>query len=189
MGGDLLWPACAAALAGLAVLRWSWSRKARSVAVNTLGGGLLALSALLAGAEAGAWGVSVASLVAMGVAMVLLAFAALRAPRGRATGTERRARILPDAGEPLQLGRRALAFVEVVIGGFAASIALGIATRALGLLVGWSEADAVAAAFFVVPIAWGILACVLLMQQAHRARWITLGLSTLPVVPALLAGS
>ena len=122
MGDDLIWPASLAALAGVGVLRFAWSRAQRSKLANAGGWGLLALATVLAAAEAGAWGVSVAWLFAM-------------------------------------------------------------------LAVGWAEADANAAALLAVPIVWGVLATIVLMQHTRRAQFLTLALATLPLFPALLAGS
>jgi len=189
MADGLLWSAALAALGGIVLLRWSWSLKQRSAALNLAGWGLLAVAAVLAGMHSGAWGISVAALAAMGGALVVLALAAATSPPGRERVSERRARILPDPGEPLRLGSRALTLAEVMIGGLAASVALAIAFRALAVSIGWSEADANAAALFIVPLAWGILACVLLMQDRHRTRCITLGVAIVPLLPALLAGS
>ena len=189
MEGGLVWLAAAVALVGVALLRWSWSRKRRSAALNAAGWAAFALAMVVAGMEAGAWGVSVASMAAMGGALLLLATAAATSPPGRERITERRARILPDAGEPLHLGRRVLTFAEVVIGGLAASIALGVTLQISTRLIGWSEANANAAALLVVPLVWGILACALLMQDRHRTRHITLVLAIAPLLPALLAGS
>ena len=189
MGDDLIWPASLAALTGVGVLRFAWSRAQRSKLANAGGWGLLALATVLAAAEAGAWGVSVAWLFAMLAAAILLGWAAAFTPAGRTKAAERRVRILPEAGEPLFLGRRVLTFVLVMGGGFATSVAFAIALRGGTLAVGWAEADANAAALLAVPIVWGVLATIVLMQHTRRAQFLTLALATLPLFPALLAGS
>jgi hypothetical protein len=97
--------------------------------------------------------------------------------------------MLPEAGEPKRIGRRLGTFLIVVVAGLAASIALGIAIRAAGSAIGWSEANAIAAAFFAVPIVWGILAAVLLMQASRRAQGLTLLVTAAPVLPFLLTGA
>ena len=189
MGGDLLWPAALSAVAGVGVLRSAWSLAQRSRLANAVGWELLALATVLAGAEAGAWGIAVAWLFAMLAATILLGWAAARTPAGRAKAGERRVRMLPDAGEPLSLGRRALTFALVMVGGFTASVAFAIALRGGTLAVGWSEGDANATALFAVPIVWGVLATMMLMQHRRRAQVTTLVLATLPLLPALIAGS
>lgn len=189
MGWDLMFPAGLAAIAGVGVLRWSWSHKTRVTALNMLGWGLLLLAAALGGVQAGAWGVAVASLIAMLAAALLLCWAALTSPQGRNKATRRRANVLPDGGEPLRLGGRALTFAVVVIGGLAAAIALGVALRVAALAIGWAEADAIAFALVSVPVTWGILATMLLMQHPRRAQYLTLLAAGVPLLPALLAGS
>jgi hypothetical protein len=144
---------------------------------------------VLGSMAAGAWGIAVASLVAMAAAAVLLGWAASTSPRGRAGASNRRAGMLPEAGEPLHLGRRALTFILVALAALAASIALAISMRAGALGIGWNEADANAAALMAAPLAWGALATVLLMQRSRRTQVATLALACLPLVPTLLIGS
>ena len=76
----------------------------------------------------------------------------------------------------------------MVVAGFAASVALAIALRAGAIGLGWSEADANAAALFVVPIAWGALATLVLMLETRRAQFVALLAASLPLAPALMAG-
>jgi hypothetical protein len=185
----LLFAAVAAGLGGVAVLRAAWSRRQRSAGLNAAGWALLALAALCGGAAAGAWGVAVASLVAMAAASVALAAAAVQSPPGRATASNRRVGMLPEGREPRRIGRRLGTFAIVTLGGLAASIALGIGLRWAGLVLGWSEADANALAFIAVPIVWGVVACVLLMQENRRSQFATLLLCSLPLFPAVLSGA
>lgn len=176
-------------LGGVAVLRWSWSLARRSTLANLAGWGLLAASLGLAAGIAGAWGVSVVALVGMTGAAALLGWAAATSPKGRAKASDRRVRMLPEAGEPARPGGRVLTFAMVVLAGLAASIALAIALRGAALGVGWSEADANASALFAVPLAWGVLASVLLLLDSRRQQVTALIVTALPLVPALLAGS
>lgn len=186
---DELLLACLAGAGGVALLRWSWSRKRRLWPVNAAGWGLLLAGSVLGWMAAGAWGLAVASLVAMTLATALLAWAAITAPAGKARSSQTRVRMLPDSGEPLRLGGRVVTFLLVVVGGLAASIALGIALQIAALGLGWQEADATATALIGVPLIWGVLATVLLMLEKRRGQMIALLVTSLPFIPALLAGS
>lgn len=171
------------------MLRWSWSLPQRSLLANLAGWGLLTASVGLAAGFAGAWGVSVTTLVGMAGAALLLAWAAATSPRACAKTSDRRVRMLPEAGEPARIGGRVLTFALVVVAGLAASIALAIALRGAAMGLGWSEADANASALFAVPLVWGALASVLLMLATRRQQITALIVTALPLVPALLAGS
>ena len=186
---SLVWIAAALGLAGVAVLRLAWDQANRLPGLNCLGWLLLAAGAIAGGVAAGAWGVAVASLFPMGLALVLLAVAAARSPAGKAKASNRRVNMLPEAGEPKRIGRRIGTFLIVVVAGLASSIALAVAIRAAGSAIGWSEADAIATAFLTVPIIWGILAFVLLMQQSRKAKTWTLLVTAAPVLPFLLTGA
>ncbi len=177
------------AVAGVGLLRWSWSLPQRSALANLAGWGLLAAAAGLAAGLDGAWGVAMGALAGMAGAGLLLAWAAVTSPAARVKASDRRVRMLPEAGEPARLGARALTFALVVVAGLAASIALAIALRAGALAAGWSEADANAGTLFAVPLAWGVLASLLLMLDTRRQQIVALLVAALPLVPALLAGS
>jgi len=180
--------AAIAAIAGVAVLRFAWSKARRSAALNGLGWLLLLAATLVAAQSAGAWGIAIAWLCASVAALAILAVAAATSPRGRASVSNRRVRMLAEAGEPRQIARRIATFLIVVVAGMAASIALGIAFRAIALGAGWSEADANATAFFAVPVIWGILSFAMLMQE-RRAQLLTLAISGLTLVPVYLSGA
>jgi hypothetical protein len=62
----------------------------------------------------------------------------------------------------------------VIPGGFVASIAVGVAMRGAGTLLGWGEANANVAAIFSVPLSWAVLVVVLLMQVKRRSQALTL---------------
>jgi hypothetical protein len=185
----LLWVAALAAVSGVTVLRAAWALDKRSLGANAAGWAMLAAAAGFGGAAAGAWGVAVAALVAMTAAAALLGWAALMSPPGRERASNRRVKMLPEAGEPLRLGRRLATFALVGVAGFAASIALAIGLRWLVLAIGWSEANANSLALFAVPLAWGVLATILLMQHTRRSQIATLAIASAPLIPALLAGS
>jgi hypothetical protein len=185
----LLWTAAALGVAGVVALRFAWSLPRRSATWNGIGWGLLALSAIGAGTAEGAWGIAVAALGAMGTAMILLAVAGIRSPRGRAAASNRRVGMLPEGAEPRRIGRRFGTFALVILAGFAVAVGLAISVRGLGGLLGWSEANANALALFVTPLAWAVLATVLLMQTRRRSQIATLALCCLPVLPVLLSGA
>jgi hypothetical protein len=186
---SLLWIAVGLGLAGVALLRFSWGRPARSWGLNAAGWALLVAGAVAAALAEGAWGVSVMALVAMGAAMAVLAVAGARSPRGRNGVSNRRVGMLPEAGEPRRIGRRLGTFGLVIGAGFAVSVGLAVAVRGLGGLLGWSEANSNALALFVAPLVWAVLATVLLMQTSRRRQVATLALCCLPLVPVLLGGA
>ena len=183
-----LWVGMAAAACGVSVLRWSWSLKRRSGLANLAGWGVLLLACVLGGSASGAWGVSVVALAGMAFALSILAWAAATSPAGRSSASERRVRMLPDGPGPLHLGRRFVTFALVVVGGFAASVGLAIALRVGTLGLGWSQSDANAVALCAVPLVWGILATVLLMLETRRQQLVALLATSLPLIPALVAG-
>ncbi|BBC70879.1 conserved hypothetical protein [Altererythrobacter sp. B11] len=185
----LLWLGAAGALAGVAVLRAAWQRKARSMPLNALGWGLLLAGSVAGGLAEGAWGVSVVGLFGMGMAALLLAHAGLTSPPGKAQGSTRRVRMLPEGGEPLRIGTRLLTFL--LVGGIAllASIALGVFARWLSLAAGWSESNSNVMALFTVTVAWGVLAFWLLMLPRRRSQLLLLAACFAPLLPALLLRS
>jgi hypothetical protein len=185
----LLWLAALAGIAGVAVLRLAWSRKTRSAALNGAGWALLGAAAVAGGADAGAWGIAVAALFAMGAALALLAAAAIRSPEGRAKTSNRRVGMLPEAGEPRRVGRRVGTFLLVIVAGFAVSLGLGLAVRGLGGLLGWSDANANVLALYTIPLAWTVLVFVLLMQEKRRSQVLTLLACCVPILPMLVTGA
>jgi hypothetical protein len=191
MGGaaPLLWIAAAMGAAGVGVLRLAWSLPRRSAPWNAAGWGLLLASTLSAAVAEGAWGVSVAAMVTMAAALVALAAAGLGSPRGRAAASNRRVGLLPESGEPRRIGQRVGTFALVILAGLAVSIGLATAVRGLGGLLGWHEANSNALALFAVPVLWGVLCTVLLMQTRRRDQFVTLLVCSLPVVPVVLSGA
>lgn len=180
----------AAAVSAVAVLRLSWGRPARHVALNAVGWAFAAIATIVGGAYAGAWGIAVISLWAMGAAAVLLAWSAWRAPSsGTRAASNRRAGMLPQGDEPARIGGRIATFLIVVVGGIIASVALAVASRWLAMATDANEANANVAALFVAPLGWTILTFVLLITPS-RKRQIALILSgTATAVPAILTGS
>jgi hypothetical protein len=185
----LLWFAAALGAAGIAALRFAWSLPRRSAAWNSAGWSLLLVSAAGAGIAEGAWGIAIAALIAMSAAAMALAVAGLSSPPGRAAVSNRRVGMLPEGAEPRRIGQRIGSFGLVMVGGLLASICLALAVRGLGDLLGWSGANANALALFTAPLAWAVLATVLLMQTRRRSQAMTLALCSLPVLPFLLSGA
>lgn len=181
----LLWIGVIAGVAGVAVLRLAWGRQSRSWPLNAGGWALLAGGSLAAGFAEGAWGVSIMALAAMAGASVALLSQAARAPAAKARASARRVRMLPEAGEPPRLAGRLLTFAITVLGGLAISLALGTASRGLGVMLGWGEANANTLAFIVVPFAWAILVTVILMQQRRRSQLLTLLVAGVAALPAI----
>ncbi|WP_162806164.1 hypothetical protein [Sphingosinicella terrae] len=184
----MTWIGAVLAVAGVALLRLAWARPRRSRALNGLGWSALATATILAWQGDGAWGVALASLFAMAAALVLLAVAGAKSPAGRAKPSDRKTGMLPEAGEPKRIGGRVLTFLVVVLGGLVVSIGLAIAVRGVGGLLGWQEADGNALAFFTVPLAWAVLASVLLMQARRRSQIVTLAVCSAPAFLFLLTG-
>jgi hypothetical protein len=187
-GTSLIVAGAIAATVAVAVLRASWARPKRSVSLNALGWGLIALAAVFGWQGAGAWGASIVALVGMGAATVALAVAAASAPPGKTRASNRRVRMLPEQGEPKQIGRRLVTFLIVVPLALLVSLGLAVVVCALADLAGASEADSVTLAFFATPLVWAILTHVMLIQQRRRSQWLVLLASALPVVPVALTG-
>lgn len=190
MAGESLpiWAGSIAAVAAIGLLRLGWGRRTRSRAINGAAWGLLLAGVVAAGMAGGAWGVAVAALCAMLAAFATLTVAGIRSPARRAKASTRRVGMLPEKGEPRRIGRRLVTFLLTIVAGFAVSVGLGLAVRGLGGVLGWSEANANVLALYTVPVAWSVLAFVLLMQRTRRAQVLTLLACAVPVVPVLLSG-
>ncbi|WP_285021922.1 hypothetical protein [Novosphingobium sp. fls2-241-R2A-195] len=180
--------ASAAGVAGVVTLRLAWAQARRSMPLNAAGWALLLIAIVVGWLADGAWGTSVAVLWTMGAAFVLLAWAGLRSEPGRADASNRRAGMLPESGEPLRLGGRLLTFTLVGIVPVLPSAGGGLALAALGRMLGWSEANALALAFFAMPILWMLIAYAVLMQPVRRGQVKVLAIASLPTWPTLAAG-
>ncbi len=187
-GNGLLAAASLCCITGVSLLRLAWARRQRSLALNGAAWGLLVLAMVLAWRSDGMWGVSIASLFGMGAACILLAWAGITSPPGKAAASTRRVRMLPETGEPKRIGRRIATFAMSVPLALIVSIGLGIALRGLAALAGWSEANANALGLFIVPLAWSIIACLMLMQEKRRGQWAILLACVLPSLPVIVTG-
>lgn len=181
--------ATAGAIVAIALLRLSWARPRRSTALNAAGWLVLALSLAAGWSLAGAWGVTTLLLWAMGAAFVALAVAAWTSPPARRQPSSRRAGMLPEAGEPLRLGRRMATFLIVVLAGMVSAVALGLATRWIALLIGASEANANVMALFCVPLGWTISAFLILMTDSRKRQFAIIAVPVAAAVPTLAIGS
>lgn len=189
MDGTLAFGAVAAVTA-LVVLRLSWGKPARNAALNAAGSAL-ALAATAAGAaHAGAWGIAVISLWAMGAAAVLLALSALQEPsKTRHSASNRRVGMLPGAVEPARIGRRVVTFFIVTIGGLIASVAFGTAVRWMAAAANAVEANANVAALFAAPMGWTMLTFFLLITPSRKRQFALISGTTATAIPAILTGS
>lgn len=189
MSGNAILPlACLMSVAGIAILRVSWSRPQRSAALNTLGWTGLAAGAIAGWAAAGAWGATVAALWAMGAAFIALTHATWRSPPARRAASNRGAGMLPESGEPLGLGQRIGTFAIVIVAGMVAAIALAVASRWIALLAGANEANANVIALFAAPVGWAALAFLLLMTTSRKRQFIMLAVALASALPAVLTG-
>lgn len=167
----LVWIGAAGAVAAVLQLRRAWSLPRRSAAANGIGWALMLAGAALALAGDGAWGLAVASLAGMTSAALLLAHAGWSAPKGKGRASDRKAHMLPEAGEPRHIGRRLLTFLLTVPLAFAASLLAALGARSLAGIAGWSDADGNAMTLLLVPLLWGILAFWLLMLPRRRSQF------------------
>jgi hypothetical protein len=177
------------AIAAVLLLRISWAQPRRSVSLNATAWFFLAVSLASGWTFAGAWGVTILSLWAMGAAFVALGFAAWKSPPARRKPSNRRAGMLPEAGEPLRLGGRCATFLLVLLAGMIAAIALGITTRWISQLSGASDADANVLALFVVPLGWTVLTFLILMTGSRKRQLAIIAAAVATALPALATGS
>lgn len=172
------------AVAGVLALRLGWGRRQGAPAIA--GWAMLAGSVWAGAVAGGAWGVTVASLWAMGTACALIGWAAWQAPAPAAARPGRAARlILPPPRAPLRVGGRLATFAIVAVGGLVASAALGLAAHWLTASAGGGEANANVAMLYTVPVAWAVLAHLLLTASRPRQGTI-IAACLVTAVPALL---
>ena len=170
------------AVGGIAALRLGWG--ARQRAPSVAGWAMLAGAVWAGAAAGGAWGITVASLWAMGTALALVGWAAWQAPAP--ARNPRLSRVAtPPARVPLQIGDRLASFAIVTFGGLAASMALALAAHWLTACSGAGEANANVAMLFALPVAWAVLAH-LLMTARRRTQGVTIAACLVTALPALL---
>jgi hypothetical protein len=134
-------------------------------------GWALALAALtVAGSAAGAWGVAMTTLLALGTALVALAHAGWTSP-SRPWRAPRTAPAIGLTRQPLELGRRAAVFLLVVPVAFAAALWLAFGMQAMARAIGANAADVTVLTLFVQPVAWAAILTIQ-MTRADTARMI-----------------
>ncbi|MCD2314534.1 hypothetical protein LQ954_00060 [Sphingomonas sp. IC-11] len=167
----LLASAAAASTAGVGLLRFAWSLPRRSLVLNSLGWAAVFLGCVLAGAHSGAWGISIATMLGMAAALVLLAHAAVASPSSAGPKvSNRRVRMLPEGNEPLHLRRRIITFLIIAMAAPVVSTIIAVGSRVLAMRVGTGEANANVIALAVMPLAWTALSHVLLMQEERSTQ-------------------
>jgi len=176
-------------VAAVLLLRHAWRLQGRSVPLLGAAWALLVLGLVAAGAGQGAWGVSVACLSLMLCAFACLAVAGWTAPRDKARPPQRRAHILPDAGEPSYIGRRLLTFLITVPLALVTSLALALAMRVWVSGSGGGEANANVVTLFLTPLLWSILVVLLMLAKRRRTQWLMLGVPLLVGGPSILWGT
>lgn len=184
--GGLLAAGSALAVVAVIVLRYSWGRPGRSRVLNGAGWALAAAALALGCTIAGAWGIAVVALWAMGTACAILAREAWRSTPGRERASNRRAHVMPDGKAPLNLGRRLVTFALVALAGFAASVCFAIGTRWAAAALGAAEADANVLALLASPVAWTVVAFLLLMSASRRRQIAILAVAAAPALTTFL---
>lgn len=177
----LLWTGAVCAGGAIALLRFSWGRPKRSLALNSAAWGMLLAALALGAADAGAWGVAVVTLVALTAAFLCLAYAGMTARPGKMAASNRRVHMLPEGREPLRLGGRVLSFLLTVPGAMAVALIVSLAVRAVS--EGMGEANGNVLMLFLMPILWAVLATWLLLWPQRRRQMALL------LLPALGAGA
>jgi hypothetical protein len=182
-GTDILTGAGAiAASVAVALLRLAWGRPVRAPGIMLLAWLLLAGGCVLGWAAAGAWGTTMVGLAATAIALSILAHAALTTPPGRTPAGDRRAHMLPAAGEPWRLGGRALTFLLTVPLALASALVVAVAARGIATLAGWGEADANVLALLLLPLGWMMLMVMPMMTTTRRMQGLLIA------VPAAIGG-
>lgn len=190
MGGDpLLAAGGMLAVAGVLLLRISWGRTGRSVALNTAGWGGIVAAVLCGAAAAGAWGIAVNSLWAMAAAFVLLAIAGWTAQPSARRTADRGAGVLPEGRESLRIGGRLVTFALVTVLSLIGSLAIAVFVRWLAVQMGAAEANASVLGLFAAPLAWTMLAYAVLMTGSRRRQFAILGGTILTAIPPIVAGA
>lgn len=132
-------------------LGWSSSRQAAYLGWMLAAGALVMLTA-----SAGAWGLAIATVVAMILALTMVLYAGWTAPiRMRRAGIEAASVTLPRLSG--DLARRVIVFVLVVPVAFVAAQLLAFGIQAVARRAGIGDADATASTLFLQPLIWTAL--------------------------------
>lgn len=167
---------------GLIYLGWT-RRKQRHIFL--LSGGWAALTAGLSlwGAHFEDSGVAIGGAVAVLTAFVILSVSAVRSARDPQPGRIRNQQLVDTRRRSPNSPRVTIAFAvsAVLVSGIIA-LALGIATTRLVLVTGGGEANAIVAAYVLVPILWAVIASYGLLARSGKQK--TLVLAALALTPA-----
>lgn len=187
-GTGILAASSIVAVIAVLILRLSWGKPQRSTVHNAVGWAMLAAAFIGGWMSAGAWGATVASLWTISAAMVVLGLAAWRSPPARRKTSNRRAGMLPDSGQPTQIGRRIGTFLIVTIVTMTSAITLAVAVRWLAVLLGANEADANVLALFTAPVGWTILTFLILMTTNRKRQFAFIAAAWASAIPAVITG-
>lgn len=175
--------ACLLSVAAIALLRLA--RTGKRPLLTASAWAAMILSAFLSGWAAGAWGIAVTVLCGMAAAAVAVGIAAATpATRQKAPATVR----TNGKAESRELVPRIVTALLTIVGGFAASLCFGLAVRGGAAFLGASEADANAAALFLVPVGWAVLFTWMLMVRQRRLQLAGLAVFALPGLAILIPG-
>lgn len=169
-GGGTLLLCVTAMAAGVLSLRAGWGRSRGRLFVAA--GWALILTGLGALAAAdGAWGLSIAAIVATLTACVVLAQAALASTP---PATERAVRtaaptVLLRPGGAEGVLRRLAVFILVVPVACGASVLVALTFQAATRGAGWLESDSTALGLLLFPIVWAILVTLLMLKPGPKA--------------------
>ena len=185
-----IWLGVGLAIAGIGALRISWGRAERSSPLNLAGWGLLLGGAIFGGAVAGAWGIAVAAIGAMGAAMALLLFASVK-PNARRRSAQK---ILRDPNGRTSRGKAApwRAVSTFLIAGplcLIAAVALALAVRGGIVMAGGAEADGNVAVLGIVPLVWPLLAfAVMIIPKRSGQLALVIGAAAMSLPLLLVQG-
>jgi xanthine/uracil permease len=76
----------------------------------------------------------------------------------------------------------------IVLAAMVVSLGIALATRGLFAWGGAGEANANVASFFMMPLAWAVLAFFLLLEEQRARQWRLLAVAAAPGVLAVAAG-
>ena len=164
---ELIWLAGALAVMGIALLRMSRGRPGRAAGLNALGWAALAIGVVIGGAVAGAWGIAVTSLFAVGTAIAILAKAVFEHPRRQRPARPLRETEALNGVGGTRIGQALATFAIAGPLALVVSVLFALAARLALIAAGAGEANGNVAVLGLVPLVWPILAFVLLITQTR----------------------
>lgn len=176
------------AVGAIWLLHVSWQRVIRSVVLNAVAWTMLLAGLILGARDAGAWGMTLVSMGAIGAALALLGWAAWMSPPGKSKASSRRVNMLPEPGEPRMIGRRVLTFVLTVPLAFIVVMLVSVVARGVAVSAGWNEADANVLTLFLLPLLWAVLMALMLLETRRMRQYAMLALPALVSGGVLIAG-